>query len=203
MFCDQCGSEIPHIALFCQHCGSSAKVPAPSPAYVQLQTSRTIKFPDALRLGFQNYFQFKGRSGRSEFWWFIFFQQTCLFGGIISPGPIIGPVVWLGLIIPAITVTTRRLHDVGLSGWWQIPFILGLFVSLIGALFLFLYPLFALSGEISALKVLLFLGSGFLIFALISLSFIGIKVLSKDGAPWENRFGYNPKLIRESITPGN
>ena len=199
MFCDQCGTENFQIALFCRSCGSGTKIPTPDSDYTHIQISQTSNLPNALLMGFQKYFQFSGRSGRTEFWSFILFQQFCLFVGFISPGPVIGPILWLGLILPAITVTARRLHDVGVSGWWQLPFVLGLFISFIGALVLFLYPIFALSEESSILKTSLFFGSGLLFFTLISLSFIGIKILSKDGDPSQNRFGENPKLIRRTI----
>ena len=32
----------------------------------------------------------------------------------------INGLVALGLLLPALAVGTRRLHDVGKSGWWQL-----------------------------------------------------------------------------------
>ena len=32
-----------------------------------------FNFIDAIKLGFQNYFKFKGRSTRSEYWWWVLF----------------------------------------------------------------------------------------------------------------------------------
>ena len=69
-----------------------------------------------------NYFNFKGRASRSEFWFFYLFLligyaiSICtmfisikLFIGILS-------IFILAMIIPSIAVTVRRLHDINKSG---------------------------------------------------------------------------------------
>jgi len=71
-----------------------------------------------------NYFNFKGRASRSEFWFFYLFLligyaiSICtmfisikLFIGIIS-------IFVLAMIIPSLAVTVRRLHDINKSGWF-------------------------------------------------------------------------------------
>ena len=35
-------------------------------------------------------------------------------------GETINSLVVLGLLLPALAVGTRRLHDIGKSGWWQL-----------------------------------------------------------------------------------
>ena len=35
-------------------------------------------------------------------------------------GDVINGLVALGLLLPALAVGTRRLHDIGKSGWWQV-----------------------------------------------------------------------------------
>ncbi|NQW92468.1 MAG: DUF805 domain-containing protein [Polaromonas sp.] len=35
-------------------------------------------------------------------------------------GDVVGDLVSLGLLLPALAVGTRRLHDIGKSGWWQL-----------------------------------------------------------------------------------
>ena len=35
-------------------------------------------------------------------------------------GDVINGLVALGLLLPALAVGTRRLHDIGKGGWWQV-----------------------------------------------------------------------------------
>ena len=41
-----------------------------------------VSFPDAIRLGFQHYFDFRSRSTRAEYWWWALF--TVLAGQILT-----------------------------------------------------------------------------------------------------------------------
>ncbi|MDP6496195.1 MAG: DUF805 domain-containing protein, partial [Dehalococcoidia bacterium] len=69
MKCPQCGNDNPENALFCGLCRTSlgayiAGVPTPQ---------GMVSFPNAIRLGFQHYFDFRSRSTRAEYWlWFLF-----------------------------------------------------------------------------------------------------------------------------------
>ena len=73
----------------------------------------------------RKYRRFTGRASRSEFWWFSLF--TCILnilvavlGGLVPAlASIVSAVQALWLLLPTIGVTTRRLHDRNLSGWWQ------------------------------------------------------------------------------------
>ena len=47
-----------------------------------------------------------------------------------GPGDIFGSIAFLGLIIPNLAVTVRRLHDLGYSGW----FILLVFIPCLGSI---------------------------------------------------------------------
>ncbi|MBZ4021192.1 hypothetical protein CKO11_01775 [Rhodobacter sp. TJ_12] len=102
---------------------------------------------------FRKYATFRGRAPRSEFWWFVLFFmlgsivlatiETALLGiGDVSHvrggyewhsngGPLSG-LFALGMLLPMLAVTVRRLHDVGKSGW----FILIGLIPLIGSLVL-------------------------------------------------------------------
>ncbi len=87
---------------------------------------------------FEKWRDFSGRAGRREFWTFFLFCLICellLLGLDISLGlyfPAIETGIFSGLfslttLVPLVAVITRRLHDVGKSGWLQliivVPFI--------------------------------------------------------------------------------
>ena len=68
-------------------------------------------FKEAVKAGFKKYFSGRGRANRVEFWmWWLFVLIATAF---VVVGWLMLPV----LVIPTISVTVRRLHDVGKSGW--------------------------------------------------------------------------------------
>ena len=76
-----------------------------------------VSFPDAIRLGFQHYFDFRSRSTRAEYWWWVLFvilTQQALNVVNIRIGILFG----LAVLIPGLALGTRRLHDINKSGWW-------------------------------------------------------------------------------------
>ncbi|MEP1229809.1 MAG: DUF805 domain-containing protein [Litorimonas sp.] len=93
-------------------------------------------FADAVKAFFNNYTNFGGRASRSEYWWPqlamvivnyliilpITYMLSQTFGSILSL------IFTLAIIIPAIAVVIRRLHDTDKSGWW----ILLILVPIIG-----------------------------------------------------------------------
>lgn len=84
-------------------------------------------------LPLKRYAEFYGRSTRREFWCFLLFQLLFVFlvasvlpllilhrnGDAAHIAWIIVPIALanLGLVIPTIAVTVRRLHDRNQSGW--------------------------------------------------------------------------------------
>ena len=110
-------------------------------------------FLHAVRSGFVQYFNFRGRSTRSEFWYFMLgwillylivaaIDQTAMgpvlnlsdlpFYEFIPYSYVDQQVGWLTFLyrpltaIPTIAVTVRRLHDAGKSGWYSALWILPL-----------------------------------------------------------------------------
>lgn len=90
----------------------------------RLDNSMSPGLPEAVKICFKKYFDFKGRASRSEYWYFILFIFLGYGVGLLL-GLITTALFWLlgifiiGIIIPAIAVTARRLHDINKSGWFQ------------------------------------------------------------------------------------
>ena len=84
---------------------------------------------EAVSSGFRNYVNFSGRSVRSEYWYWALFATIVVgvFGVIdekLYPGAQMGAfsvvniIVVLGLILPSLALSVRRLHDIDRTGWW-------------------------------------------------------------------------------------
>ena len=85
-----------------------------------------MTFMEAVQACFKKYATFTGRAGKAEFWWFFLFQVLLSVAvGVVSD--MLSMLVSLGLLLPALAVGARRLHDIDKSGWlqllWLIPLI--------------------------------------------------------------------------------
>ena len=80
---------------------------------------------------FSNWNNFSGRACRSEFWYFCLSVFLIAFTlsifevlvGIYNIETGYGPLTLffqIIIIIPSIALTSRRLQDRGISGWWQL-----------------------------------------------------------------------------------
>ena len=81
---------------------------------------------DAIKSCIAGSLSFEGRASRSEFWWFVLFYSIVDMGlrmaVMAAEIPMLGMVILL-LIPAALSVSARRLHDHGKSGWFMlIPF---------------------------------------------------------------------------------
>lgn len=100
-----------------------------------------MTFTEAVKTCFTKYADFNGRASRSEFWWWALF---ILLAGIVLTGFSL-TLSWafsVATLVPYLAVASRRLHDTGRSGWYQL---LG-FIPLIGWIVLIVW----LSQESSA-----------------------------------------------------
>ena len=62
---------------------------------------------------------FQGRAQRSEFWWFALFALVVSL--LLSAlGDVLAGLFALAILLPAIGVAVRRLHDVDRTGWWYL-----------------------------------------------------------------------------------
>ena len=136
----------------------------------------------------KHYFDFKGRARRSELLIFIAINRAIHTLGLqISDIEamneyvsliIVGLVVLFGLssFIPEIAVSSRRLHDIGQSGWWiSVPAILGVASVL--------FSIVSKTKLIATVCLVAYFVS------IICCLFLFLK----DSQPGENKWGPNPK----------
>ena len=95
----------------------------------------------------KNWNNFSGRACRSEFWYFyLSYNLILILLGFVNLFFILNytesvfllfNIIYITfqfiIIIPYTSVTSRRLQDRGISGWWQLSYItiIGIFVILI------------------------------------------------------------------------
>jgi uncharacterized membrane protein YhaH (DUF805 family) len=98
-----------------------------------------MNFGQAITSGLSNYVNFSDRASRSEYWFWILFYFICLVVAIIIDSVlrtrVLTAVVWLGIVLPTLALSVRRLHDLDRSGWW----IFLAFIPLVGAIILLIW----------------------------------------------------------------
>jgi uncharacterized membrane protein YhaH (DUF805 family) len=94
----------------------------------------------------KKYAVFSGRAQRAEYWYFVLFYILIIIGLSIIDGVvgtfdeetgigILGALFVLGMFLPSLAVTVRRLHDTDRSGWW----ILLNLIPIVGALIVLIF----------------------------------------------------------------
>jgi len=139
------------------------------------------------------FFSPEGRIGRQAFW----IGWLCLLGANVVAGwiPFFGWALSLVTIYGSICIHTKRLHDMGQTGWWQVlPWVFGP-VLVFGAIAsIGLSALLGAWHNTTDLAVLASLGgffiSMFIAFA-VWLAFT-LWVGCSTGQPGENKYGAEP-----------
>lgn len=79
-----------------------------------------MSFVTAIKTCLGRYATFRGRARRSEFWWFMLFCALSISLAEALVGDEFSGLVTLALLVPTFAVSSRRLHDIDRSGWWQL-----------------------------------------------------------------------------------
>lgn len=200
--------------------------PAPRPAPCGFLPK--MSFKNAVGRCISKYATFQGRARRREYWWFVLFTllltllpiapvyilSTLDEMSVIDMESGLSPVLMLlfvilaalgmlacfVLLIPCLAVQTRRLHDIGRSGWWVVA-------SLLVSVACSAVPFFIFGGQAmdmgeieqfrQAFQVSGFAGCAMLAFEVADLSLALVLLLFslRDSDKGENKYGPSPKYV--------
>ena len=138
-------------------------------------------FIDSIKSFFLKAFNFRNRSSRSEYW-YVFLAQILLSLLIqFTPSFILlnlsVSAISILILLPQFSLTARRFHDVGMSGWWQLCFPMAFL--LIGVTLYFDSTFgFVFAGPLSGA---LFIGF--------------IYLMCKEGDIRDNKYGSDPLAV--------
>lgn len=73
----------------------------------------------------EKYATFTGRDTRAQYWWFVLgVVIVALVLNVLAEASAVFATLSLlfaiAILVPSLAATTRRLHDTGRSGWWQL-----------------------------------------------------------------------------------
>ena len=176
-------------------------------------------FFEAVKTCLKKSFVFKGRARRSEFWWWTLFSTV--FGFIVSlpaekiseDNVLLMVLYTLGLLalcvylgIANFAVATRRLHDIGRSGWWYgatlifgVVWTVWMVVKMFGIIGGMNPAHVDVESDAFALTLLKEMWAVVLIPYVIYIAYSILLLVwyCKDSQPGANKYGENPKGITE------
>ncbi|WP_067587141.1 DUF805 domain-containing protein [Endozoicomonas ascidiicola] len=89
---------------------------------------------------FRQFAEFNGRASRKAYWmYYLFYVLFYIAAGILDAfggAGLFSALYALAVLVPGIAITTRRLHDTGRSGWWQLIYLVPLFGWIVMLVFL-------------------------------------------------------------------
>lgn len=146
------------------------------------------------------FFNFRGRADRGEYWSFVLVSVLLIAAAVVSdnlfgtefryPYRIYGWITtacFLSMLVPLLSVTTRRLHDSGRDGWWLVWM-----CSAAVGLRLSFFVSDTLMGTLNTLQGMY--ASRILFSAALFLMTVWtVAVMCLDSQLGDNRFGPNPK----------
>ena len=179
----------------------------------------TLGFGEANKIFWRKSLDFTGRARRSEYWWgylsvFIIILLWSFIATILAVMMVKGAIndmsdddeimrvflpkllllysPMLLLMVPVYAAMTRRLHDIGRSGWWIVANLLFSIIYVAGTFYMIFKGINYMDGSAE-------LGYGF--FAVLGVAYLATAVLGitifvftlLDSKPQENKYGPSPK----------
>ena len=153
----------------------------------QYKATPMMEFGEAVKTGLHKWLDFKGRARRSEFWWFSFFVGLIKCAGKFLDGffqwtigdfKVFSSMVSILFFLPISALLIRRLHDIGLSGWW----VVGYYV---------LYAIILLSTYVDVHNSILFIVNT----AIVLICFLFLLAAFIDSQKGANKYGPSNKYI--------
>ncbi len=189
-----------------------------SPQYPVYPKERPmLEFVEANKMFWRKGLTFKGRARRSEYWWgyLTYYIITVAWSALavaiafavnfqhldemlvddvammsrLLPVFLIACIPLIAVIVPVYAAQTRRLHDVGRSGWWVILSLIPLVPYVASVCFLFTAILHEDTTmlPVTVLTMLVSAGVTFI------LNLIVLVFTLQDSKPEENEYGPSPK----------
>jgi uncharacterized membrane protein YhaH (DUF805 family) len=139
------------------------------------------------------FFTADGRIGRQAFWigWLMLLGVHMVAGWV----PLIGWALALAALFASVCLYTKRLHDMGRTGWWQVlPIVLGPVLIIGSAMSIGFGALLADLTNIGDAWALAGVGGLFVSLAIAFVVMIGFTlwVGTAEGQLGENRYGEPP-----------
>ena len=178
------------------------------------QTGPSMTFIEAVRECFRKYGDFSGRAPRPEYWWWlvgyviagsILATIDAFIVSLVDQEDAFSPlylVFVLAVLLPSLAVTSRRLHDIGKSGWWLLVWIgitsIGWIPFALGAAALALGLLDEWSGTNVEL-IPLILGGFLTLVVQVSVFIWMVLWLARQGDAGPNSYGPSPRPAAAAV----
>ena len=178
---------------------------------VSPQRQPPMSFRKSISQCLREYASFSGRATRREFWWWLLavsigYLVVLIVANLIGFSLLVS-IFQLAVVLPTLAVTSRRLHDINKSGWWQLAWlglaVVALLPSATGFMVGFLRAAqeykgrwgFEYEDAFSTPEFLIPLILGIVISIVLCapLAILGIVFMAREGQSGPNDFGFDPR----------
>ncbi len=183
---------------------------APSP-----RRQPEMSFWGAISQCLREYASFSGRATRREFWWWVLaiiagyfaVSAVSIVASLLIGFSLLTEIFLLVVALPTMAVTSRRLHDINRSGWWQLAWYtlvalaaalsigIGSWIGLLRAKEKY-WGVMEFEDAIRTPEFLISLTMGIVIAIVLCAPLVigGIIFMAREGQSGPNHFGFDPRF---------